>query len=246
MWYEKEGIHISQYRGVRCYELAGRELRVSTDGNRLSRICFPEAERIVVDLDGKRYAASCTVMKPHDDVYYIHCELSADAFRRGLVIVYDAVSGLITALAAKQGHDPERYRRVERDILFGAVYREDGSLPEMRHAYTDMLTGHEIEYSYSSCFTVLHRYLDAHHVSWIITREDNFPENIGVAHTEHCDVIQIRPELILFSWLETDSGTQGSFLLNLSRMAHVGSFFGVGPDGLPESYSMGAFARVCG
>ena len=53
--------------------------------------------------------------------------------------------------------------------------------------------------------------------------------------------MKINDHIYIFSWLEKIAGVQGFCVENLDRLYHVGGFFGIGPDDLPECYTMAAY-----
>lgn len=232
---------LAQYRMHRCFELSGTHLVLNCQDDRISVLHFLDGEQLRVCLDGEEFTAPYLASKAADHAYFVHTELPPCGFHRGLSFLYDGKSGWLTILFARHGHIPGQPRRVQRDILFASV---PGADPLAQPRFTAEQVGRQVEYRYSEGFAVCHRYLSAHSFEWIITREKYYPQFMGVPHVEYCDMIRLSEELLLFSWLEADSGTQGAFVLNTVHMRSTGAFFGVGPDGKPESYTMGAFAEV--
>lgn len=242
--FKNEPVTIAQYRNFRCFELAGTHLDLHGSGSELSAVTFVDGETLCVSIDGEDLFSSCHTVKIADDAFFVHTELPETQFRRGLSFVYDAAGGAVTVVSAVQGHIRDCPRRVEHKILFAHTGAQDTRGGTARPHYTDILVGKQIEYTYSEGFAVRHRYLSEHAFEWEITKERDFPQFAGQPHTEYCDAVWLREELLLFSWLEAESGTQGAFALNTNHMRTAGAFFGIGPDGMPESYTMGAFAAL--
>ena len=248
--FENRNTSISQYCPCKCFELAGKSFTILTSSFGIFQIHFIDENQVEVSLRQTAETCDYYCTKAGDTMYFIHIELPKTDHREGLSIAADAGNGDWTFILAKQGHKTDNFRQVEHQIFCGVTLSADS------HAYSsdldlapkplfsEALVGRQIEYTYSEGFSVQHHYINTHKFEWTITREQFFPENIGISHQEYCDVVLLHDNYLLFSWLEAESGTQGCFILNTISMRTAGAFFGVGPNGLPESYPMGAFARV--
>ena len=234
-------LSIAQYRMFPCHELAGLRLDVKCDANRIRFLDFLDGKTLCINLDGEILQADYLASKAADRAYFVHTELPFYQYHRGLSFVYDAASGYITFLYARHGHIPEAPRKVEHSVIFAKTGEPSENIAPP--CFTDLHVGHQVDYRYSEGFCVRHHYLEPHRFCWSITKEHSFPQFIGIPHEEYCDAVRLNGELFLFSWLEAESGTQGAFVLNTTHMRSTGAFFGVGPDGKPESYTMGAFAE---
>lgn len=248
--FENRNTSISQYCPCKCFELAGKSFTILTSSFGTFRIYFIDRNRVEITLRQDVEVCDYFCTKVADTMYFIHIELPETDHREGLSIAVDADHGVWTLVHAKQGHKADNFRRVEHQIFCGITLSTDSNAHSgdvdivPAPMFSDALIGRKIEYTYSEGFSVQHHYINTHKFEWNITRERFFPENIGIPHEEYCDIVLLHDDIILFSWIEAESGTQGCFILNTLSMRTAGAFFGVGPDGLPESYPMGAFARV--
>lgn len=233
---------LCQYRAPLNYELAGQTLQFVLDGvDGRQSFAFQNKTQLVMDFMGIRQQNYYEALKIDDEVYFVHFEVENQTPRRCISFVYDAETNQITLFFAKQGHYKEYIRKVEREIYFGAVIQEDGSVPEGRACFTEDLVGESVDWSYTMRASFRHHYLDAHTFQWETVRESKGKKFRG--EKSSCDYVRVNNHIYIFSWLEIAAGVQGFCVENLDRMYHVGGFFGVGPDDLPECYLMSAFGR---
>lgn len=234
---------LAQYRAPLNFELVGHILEARLDdlGDFILDIKSEEILHLTlndIDQDNKY---EC--VKIDNYVYVFHFEIENRSPRECLSIVYDKISGEITVFLAKQGHHSEYLRKVDRQIYFGSVKQPDGTYPVGRATYTEDLIGKSIDFTYTSEATVRHTYINPHLFKWEFIAASKDADAVGAAQKEYCDYIKINDHIYIFSWLEAIAGVQGWCVENFDRLYHVGGFFGIGPDDLPECYCMAAYGR---
>ena len=232
---------LAQYRQPLNYELVGEEICAQLDGFGELVLSVTTGQQLHVTCGEMDQDNSYECVKIDDMVYVLHFEVANQSPRKCLSIVYDKASGEITVFLAKQGHCAEYLRRVEREIYFGSVRQPDGTYPAGRAAYTEDLIGKSIDFTYTSDAIVRHTYIAPHLFKWEFLSAAEGADAVGASQKEYCDYVKINDHIYIFSWLEKIAGVQGFCVENLDRLYHVGGFFGIGPDDLPECYTMAAY-----
>ena len=175
----------------------------------------------------------------------------------------DTEQSLVTVEYIRIGVNPRLPKLPVTEIIFGAIRKEDGSIPSIRHGYTSEMVGKAIDWNYGR-LTVVHVYSSERYYRLTMSREQTElmkarnPEmlasleaqNAGHVYEEPCDYIKIKDGLYIFSMTErrnnitNGQGNNLLFLMNLNRMYDVGRSFGHdGSTGLPENYTYGAYGR---
>lgn len=254
---------MSQYRPPLCYELVGRTLELVMDTGRDYVITFSDRQRLSFGEKGTEaaeYAYDC--LKAEEDTYFVNFEITGAQPRTGLSFVLDMEQSLVTACRCTVGENPRYPRMCKPRIYFGAIRREDGTLNELRHGFTDDMVGKAIHWRYGDV-EVLHVYSSERYYRITQTREgmeklrtqkpEIFErlakrEREGV-YEEPCNMIKIKDGIYVFEINEeTANRSRGGgndlfFLMNLDRLYDVGRSFGYSDQGIPENYTYGAFGE---
>lgn len=232
---------LAQYRSPLNYELTGQTLDIRLEGAAACRLEMKSDEVLYLDFGDIHQENKYEAFKIDDHVYFLHFEIENQSPRLCFSLVYEKEKMEATIFLARQGHCKEYLRKVDRDIYFGSVRRPDGTYPSGHAEYTEELVGKAIDFTYTSKATVRHTYCGPHEFMWeFIAAGANAK---GAGQKEYCDYVKINDHIFIFSWLEKIAGVQGLCVENLDRLYHVGGFFGIGPDDLPECYSMAAYGR---
>lgn len=232
---------LSQYRTPRNFELTGQVLDIKLDGFGNCKFDIISEECLYLDFGEIHQKNRYEAYKIDDYVYFMHFEIEGQTPRRCISMVYDKGSGQIALFFARQGHCKEYIRKVDREIYFGSVRQPDGAYPAVTIGYTTDLIGKAIDFTYTPIHTVRHTYIDTHKCKWEFVQAEE--DAVGAWQKEYCDYIRINDHIYIFSWLEKIAGVQGLCVENLERLYHVGGFFGIGPDDLPECYAMSAYGK---
>ncbi len=181
--------------------------------------------------------------------------------RCGITVILDERESLVTVCYATLGRDPKLPRMPTTEMVFGAVRREDGSIPGVRHGYTDEMAGTSIDWNYGT-FNIAHVYQSERYYRVAFTPRAlervrrNSPEMMAGAdrrpptqaiYEDYGDFIKIRDGIYAVNLLETNlcrtngHGNSLLFLMNLNEMHDAGRSFGTSVDGKDENYTFGAF-----
>ncbi len=254
---------MSQYRPPLCFELVGRTLELVMDTGYDYELTFCDRKTLRYGEKGKvasEYAYDC--LKADDDTYFVNFEVTGAKPRAGMSFVLDMEQSLVTANYCTVGQNPRWPRMCKPYITFGAIRREDGTLNELRHGYTDEMVGKAIHWQYGN-LEVVHVYASERYYRLTQTREgmeklktekpDVYERlskrNVETIYEEPCHMIKIKDGIYVFEAneemanRERGSGNDLFFLMNLNRMHDVGRSFGYNAEGLPENYTYGAFGE---
>ena len=239
--------NLEQYRQPLNYELVGKKLEILLDDFGTCWFDFKSEDRLDFEFGDFHQENEYEVMKSDNHVYLIHFEIEKAFPRKCISMVYDRDTEQVTLLHAQQGNEDGSSKAVTHKFYFGAAKKEDGTYPEGRAHYTEDLVGEAIDFTYTSDFTWRHTYLQPHLYRWQLASAGELGQSgvdkEGDWQNDYCDFIKINDHIYLFSWIEKIACTQGMCLENLDKMYHVGCFFGVGPDGGPENYTMSAYGK---
>ena len=255
---------MSQYRPPLCFELVGKQfVLVMDDGyeyelNFISRCVLTYGRS---DENKKEYAYDC--LKADDDTFFVNFEKTGAVPRTGVTFVLDMEQSLVTSNIVTIGVNPKWPKMPVSSIVFGAIRREDGSVPSIRHGYTADLVGKAIHWRYGR-MGVVHVYSSEHYYRLTIAKEDFIgrePINTEAfrerqkldeirLYEEPGDYIKVKEGIYIFNaneelaCRERGQGNNLFFLMNLNRMHDVGRSFGhSGDTGNPENYTYGAFGE---
>ncbi len=255
-----EGLSI--FRPPLSFELAGKSFDLVMDDGFDNRLVFTDRKTLKFGPEGEEAEFEYDCLKMDDLCYFVNFE--ARPFpnpRRGITLILDLKESLVTAAYATLGLDPKFPRMPSVDIIFGAIRREDGTLPTKRHGYTDMLLGKSIDWNYGS-FNIAHVYQTERYYRVSFTpraleriRRNNPQMMAGAdgrpvireAYEDYAEYVKIRDGLVAVSLLETNlcrrngHGNSLFFLMNLKEMHDVGRSFGTNGEGEDENYTFGAF-----
>ncbi len=247
-----------------CHELTGREFTLIMDDGYDRKIAFPERGTILcakAEEEPRTYA--CDVLKADRDTYFVNFEVPGLSPRTGITLILDLEQSLVTMATAHLGQDPKYPCMPAIEFLFGAIRREDGSAPTIRHGYTPDLVGRAIAWNYGT-FDVVHVYSSERYyrVAFTPERIQRMVERMKAegrempkgdaprgVYEDYAAYIKIKDGLYVVSLLETllcrmrGHGNSLLFLMNLKEMHDVGRSFGTNDKGEGENYVFGAFGR---
>lgn len=251
---------MSQYRPPLCFELVGRTLELVMDTGYDYELSFTGRKTLRFGEKGKEpgvYEYDC--LKAEEDTYFVNFELTGAVPRAGMALVLDMEQSLVTANRCTVGQNPRWPRMCKPVITFGAIRREDGSLNQKRHGFTDDLVGKAIHWQYGN-LEVVHVYASERYYRLTQTREgmeklktekpDVYERlskrNVETIYEEPCNMIKIKDGIYVFEAneemanRERGTGNDLFFLMDLKRMHDVGRSFGYNAEGAPENYTYGA------
>lgn len=259
----KEYEGMSQYRPPLSFELVGKRFELVMDDGYEYGLEFCSKEILKYGVLGKEaaeYAYEC--LKADDDTYFVNFEVTGANPRAGLSFVLDMEQSLVTQNYCTVGQNPRYPKMPKPAITFGAIRKEDGSVPALRHGYTEDLVGRSIKWSYGT-MAVVHVYSSERYYRLTIPKEaferlkNENPEryeelrkrNGETLYEEPGDYIKIKDGIYVFNANEEmacrtrGQGNNLFFLMNLNRMHDVGRSFGHNGEGGPENYTYGAFGE---
>ena len=254
---------MSQYRPPLCFELTGRRLTLVMDNGYDYTLYFADRKSLQFGIAGeplKSFAYDC--LKADDDTYFVNFEMTGASPRTGITFVLDMEQSLVTENRCIIGQNPRYPKMPKPEIIFGAIRREDGSVPAKRHGYTDDLVGRAILWHYGT-LTIVHVYSSEHYYRLSVSREvlerlkSENPERYEEMRSMNADrlyeepggYIKVKEGMYIFNANEemacrkNGQGNNLFFLMNLNRMHDVGRSFGHNGDGEPENYTYGAFGE---
>ncbi len=253
---------MSQYRPPLCYELTGKTFELVMDTGYDYLLTFRDRKVLEFGEEGtqKEYFYDC--LKVDDDTYFVNFEVTGAVPRTGITFVLDMEQSLVTECSCTVGQNP-RWPKMCRPVLtFGAIRRGDGSLPELRHGYSDDMVGRAIYWRYGN-LSVVHVYSSERYYRLTHTEHDlenlrkEKPEvykyvsarNRESVYEEPCSFVKIKDGIYIFEVNEEmacrtrGQGNHLFFLMNLNRMRDVGRSFGYNSEGEPENYTYGAYGE---
>ena len=254
---------MSQYRPPLCFELVGKRFElVMDDGFEyvLDFACRKTLKYGICGSEPAEYAYDC--LKADDDTYFVNFEVTGASPRASLSFVLDMEQSLVTQNYCTVGQNPRWPKMPKPVITFGAIRKEDGTIPHIRHGYTEDLVGRSIKWSYGT-LEVVHVYSSERYYRLTIPRErmeklktedpERYEElsrrNGQTLYEEPGDYIKIKEGIYVFNaneemaCRERGQGNNLFFLMNLNRMHDVGRSFGHNGEGEPENYTYGAFGE---
>ena len=254
---------MSQYRPPLCFELVGQKLELCLDDGYEYELFFKDRKVLTFgreDEEKKEYAYDC--LKPEDVTYFVNFEMTGVTPRTGATFVLDMEQSLVTANFTTIGVNPKYPKMPRPHIIFGAIRKEDGTVPTIRHGYTADLVGKAIHWQYGT-LAVVHVYSSERYYRLTIAKEDFIGREIPDTeefrerrrrdqmrlYEEPGDYIKIKEGVYVFNaneelaCRERGQGNNLFFLMNLNRMHDVGRSFGHNGEGKPENYTYGAFGN---
>ena len=254
---------MSQYRPPLCFELVGKDLTLVMDDGYDYQLKFLDREKLLYGKIGEEadtYKYDC--LKADDDTYFVNLSMTGDAIKSANTFILDMEQSLVTWEFIKMGHNPRLPKQPSTEITFGAIKKEDGTIPTIRHGYTTDMIGKAICWRYGT-MSVVHVYSSERYYRLTTTPEEMErrikanPEaaamirarNTTRIYEEPSDYIKIKDGIYVFSMTECMANRQRGqgnnlfFLMNLNRMYDVGRSFGYNGEGNPENYTYGAYGE---
>lgn len=255
-----EGMSI--FRPPLCFELTGKSFELIMDDGYDRNLVIEDRKNLLFGEKGqeKRYPYEC--LKMDDQCFFINFEeLPFPEPRCGITVILDTREDLVTVCFATLGLNPKLPRMPSTEFVFGAVKRADGTVPTIRHGYTNEMAETSIDWNYGT-FNIAHVYQSERLYRVAFTPRAlervrrNSPDMMAGADTrppaqgiyeDYADYIKIRDGLYAVNLMETNlcrrvgHGNSLFFLMNLKELHDVGRSFGTSVDGLDENYTFGAF-----
>lgn len=263
----KEYEGMSQYRPPLCFEQVGWQMELCLDNGYDYEIRFADRGILTWGLkDGEQKAFAYECLKGDEETYFVNFGLTGEKYRSGVTLILDTAQSLVTAVFSKVGHNPRFPLLPSVDYVFGAIRREDGTLPEIRHGFTTDLIGKAICWRYGT-LTIVHVYSSERYYRLTFNRremermmaedperfrgfrERQREEDSGHLYEDEGVFIKIKDGLYVFGALEAlrakqkGSGNSLVFLIDTRRVHDVGRSFGYNGQGEPENYTYGAFGE---
>ena len=255
-----EGMSI--FRPPLCLELAGKRFELIMDDGHDKNLIFEDGKTLLFGAPGQEESYPYECIKIDDRCYLVNFEhLPFPEPRDGIAVVLDEREYLVTICYATLGKDPKLPRMPSTEIVFGGVRRPDGTVPTVRHGYTDEMAGTSIDWNYGT-FNIAHVYYSERLYRVAFTPRAlervrrNSPDMMAGADTrppvqavyeDYWDCVKIRDNIYAVNLLETNlcrrvgHGNSLFFLMNLNEMHDAGRSFGTSVDGKDENYTFGAF-----
>ena len=258
-----EGLSI--FRPPLCFELAGKAFELVMDDGFDKNLVFVDEKQLKYGAAGEEKCYEYDCLKMDDQCYFVNFEERPFTEPRlGITLILDTRESLVTAALATLGRDPKFPRMPSVDIVFGAIRKEDGTLPQVRHGFTADMAGTSIDWNYGS-FNIAHVYWSERYYRVAFTpralervRKNNPQMMAGgdsqerrelpkAAYEDYMHAIKIRDGIYGVSLVETNlcrrngHGNSLFFLMNLNEMHDVGRSFGTNGDNEDENYTFGAF-----
>ena len=254
---------LSRYRPPLCYELVGKRFQLVLDDGYEYELEFPDKEVLTFGrIDGEKGEFKYDCLKPEAVTYFVNFEESRTSPRTGRTIILDLEQSLVTCVIANLGCDPKFPKMPSTKIVFGAIRREDGSVPTIRHGFTNELCGRAVDWNYGT-FRIVHVYSSERYYRVTFTPKaikvilssnpDMRPPEEGSrsshVYEDYADYIKVKDGVYVVNLLESilcrqrGHGNNLLFLMNLNEMHDVGRSFGTNNDGNDENYTFGAFGE---
>ena len=256
-----EGMSI--FRPPLCSELTGKTFHLVMDDGYDYTLCSCSSQNLTfarVNEAPVHYHYDC--LKPEALTYFVNFEGDMCQHpRTGYTLILDTEQSLVTLLLAHLGLDPKLPRMPSAETVFGAILREDGTLPSIRHGYTTDLVGKAIDWCYGT-FDIVHVYSSERYYRVTFNPEEfqrlmaeqprpaapsGSPAHTRPVYEDLAAYIKIKDGVYAVSLLETllarqnGQGNSLFFLMNLHAMHDVGRSFGTSAEGTDENYTFGAF-----
>ncbi len=254
---------LDQFRPPLCYELVGKTFDLVMDNGYDYELKFIDKETLSygkVSESKKVYEYDC--LKGDDTTFFVNLEMVGETPRTGLTFILDTEQSLVTVEYIRIGVNPRLPKLPVTEIIFGAIKKEDGTIPRIRHGFTNEMVGKAIDWNYGN-FSVVHIYSSERYYRLTMNREEverrraANPEafanrqamDASRVYEEPSEYIKIKDGLYVFSMTELQNcitrgqGNNLLFLMNLNRMYDVGRSFGYNGEGNPENYTYGAYGQ---
>lgn len=261
----KEYEGLSQFRPPLCFELIGKTFELVMNSGHSYALKFIDRQKLsygALNGESKEYNYDC--LKAEDDTYFINLGMMSDTNRTVYTFILDLEQSLVTSVTARMFINPKIPRLPHTDIVFGAIRREDGSIPEIRHGYTDEMKGKAVHWNYGT-FGIVHVYSSERYYRVAFApgaiermRSENpgqaermrDPNPVRRVYEDHIDCIKIKEGIYVLSMIEyqlyfspRNKGNNLLFLMNFNRMYDVGRSYGHNGEGVPENYTFGAYGE---
>jgi len=256
---------VSQYCPPLNFELVGKSFELVMDSGYDYEMKFVSREKLsygLLEEEKKEYRYES--LKVDDDgTYFVNLEMLQDKEHTVYTFVLDLEQSLVTFVRARMFLNPKLPKLPYTDIVFGAIRKEDGTLPEIRHGYTADMANKAICWRYGAN-NVIHVYSSERYYRLGFLPEDiarmraNNPNPDGGGlgapgrmYEEPSDYIKIKEGIYVFNMIEEMAcrvlphrqGNNLLFLMNLNRLYDVGRSYGHNGEAQPENYTYGAFGE---
>lgn len=219
-------------------KMTGKKIKLCLEHGRSYTYRFLDTHTLQWKRDGEEWREEyCDVLKApgNDEIYLVQHYCRGSVPPRAHTLVVDLDKGLCTICIARVGNAASA-REVQSEFLFGILdgYEDTGE----RHGYTEDLVGTSILWTYheKEKAKVKHIYTAPLYYTYVMTSEEN---KCWVA-SNPADYIRINDHMYVFVFREErQAGVQGFFLINLTLLHDVGSFFGIQAHGM-ECCTFGA------
>jgi len=256
---------MSQYRQPLNYELTGRTFTLIMDSGYDYELTFETDTTVLygeVGKDKKSYAYEA--LKGDPTTFFVNIPIKNEVPGRiGLSVILDLEQSLVTTVTAVDNFNPKCPRLMKTINDFGAIQREDGTIPAVRHGYTDEMIGRAIRWRYGTV-DVIHVYASEHYYRLSVAPEirerlraergesaegEELTRETSV-YEEPSDYIKIKDGMYIFSMTEYHmcierpaGGSNLLFLMDLNRLIDVGRAFGWSGENKPENYTYSAYGQ---
>ncbi len=253
---------MSRYRPPLCFELEGRTFDLVMDDGYDCVLSFKDRSVLEFGVSGESREYFYDCLKADENTYFVNFEMEGQEQRTGMSLILDMEQSLVTACRCTIGSNPKWPRMPRPEFIFGGIRKEDGTVPSIRHGYTNEMVGRAISWEYGT-LNAVHVYSSERYYRLTVTEEmlervkrDN-PDEYGFLSTrnqetideEPVSMIKVKEGIFIFGANEEmlfrtrGTGNNLLFLMNLNRMYDVGRSFGYNAEGNPENYTFGAFGK---
>ena len=253
---------LSTFRPPLVYELTGRQFTLVFDDGYDRKLVFQDRKTLSFGPEGEEKAYSYECLKAADRCYFVNFEDMSLRPRTGISLVLDLEQDLVTMILGHVYWNPKIPNMPSMDVVFGAIEREDGSVPFLRHGYTTDLVEKAVDWNYGA-FDIAHVYATEHYYRVSFSPRglaralkgrpelaqakpgDRKPTQRDV-YEDYLSVIRIRDRIYLVGLMESVKAKRGQggdnvlALINLDHMHDVGRAFGANDRG-DQNNTFGAF-----
>jgi len=253
---------MSQFRPPLCFELTGKEFELVMDSGYDYELKFTDNEKLTFGiLEGEKKEYKYDSLKVDDNTYFVNLEMQADKEHTVYTFILDLEQSLATFVTARMFINPRIPKLPYTDIVFGAIRKEDGTIPEIRHGYTSEMREKAILWRYGT-FSIVHVYASERYYRVAMSPEyleqrrrenSDAPARITPpdrVYEDKIDCIKIKEGIYILNMIEymlaqgpKKQGNNLLFLMNLNRLHDVGRSYGHNDAELPENYTFGAFGE---
>jgi len=253
---------MSQLRPPLCFELTGKAFELVMDSGYDYELKFIDREKLSFGpLGGESKDYKYDSLKVDDDTYFVNLEMIQDIEHTVYTFILDLEQSLVTSVKAQMFINPKLPKLPYTNIVFGAIRKEDGTIPEVRHGYTSEMTNKAVLWRYGT-LNIVHVYSSERYYRMEFLPEDlaimraNNPAPPGGTSTlsrlyeDKLEYIKIKDGIYIVSMIEEmacrgprQQGNNLLFLMNINRLHDVGRSYGHNDEGLPENYTFGAFGE---